>query len=280
MIRRNFLKGIVLVASQGALSSCARRDAKMDITGAAISLLRQVPPDSWKRLATKKIYLAHQSVGFDIIAGIEDLRKRSPVIELRIRETRNTSDFDGPVLAHSKNGKNGFPATKIAGFAEFMDQVGDKVDWAGFKMCYVDFKPDTGVQAVFEEYRTAMARLRTTHSRTTFLHLTAPLVLLPSGPRVWAKRLLGRPNNPLLSNIRRNEFNQTLLGEFRGKEPVFDLADTESRLPDGSRTEFSSGGKTYVALADAYSDNAGHLNEPGRQWVAAHFLKFLAQVAS
>jgi len=70
-----------------------------------------------------------------IVCPQANLPGRAPAITLNVTQSRVASDFAAPVFAHSKNGKNDFPETKIAAFAEFMAQAGDKVDYAGFKMC-------------------------------------------------------------------------------------------------------------------------------------------------
>jgi len=143
----------------------------------------------------------------------------------------------------------------------------------------VDFSPKTDVGRLLSDYRAAMAKLAAAHPKTTIWHMTAPLEVNLGGARVWLKDLIGRSDWYKSSNIVRNQYNDAMRAEFSGKAPLFDLASAESTLPDGSRAQFSWGGKTYSSLAAAYAKDEGHLNASGRQWVAAHFLRFLAGLA-
>ena len=48
--------------------------------------IKDVPNEQWEKLAAKKIYFGHQSVGFNIINGINDLMKENSKIQLKIVE--------------------------------------------------------------------------------------------------------------------------------------------------------------------------------------------------
>jgi len=79
--RRQLLKGVAAATAQAALmgaAGCSEKPKTMDISRAALALVRQIPEDSWKRLAERRIYFGHQSVGFNILDGIGDLRKSLP----------------------------------------------------------------------------------------------------------------------------------------------------------------------------------------------------------
>ena len=79
--------------------------------------IKDLPPSSWTKLSQKKIFFGHQSVGFNIIDGIEDLVKENPQIKLNIVETSDVADFDAPLFAHSRVGKNKDPKSKIDAFS-------------------------------------------------------------------------------------------------------------------------------------------------------------------
>ena len=49
------------------------------------------------------------------------------------------------------------------------------------------------------------------------------------------------------------QFNELLIKEYDGKEPVFDLAEIESTRPDGRRETFTKDGKTYYSLIPDYT---------------------------
>ena len=49
--------------------------------------IKDVPASIWEKLSQKKIYFGHQSVGFNIMDGVQDLMKEHPAIKLNIVET-------------------------------------------------------------------------------------------------------------------------------------------------------------------------------------------------
>jgi len=245
----------------------------------ALKVLDGVPEDAWTRLASEKIYFGHQSVGYDIVNGIEDLARLDPRVRLRVVETKDLGSFDGPVFAHSKNGENKKPLVKIESFEQAMDTgLGDRVDLAFFKFCYVDFAADTDVNAVFADYKAAMARLRERFPRTRWVHLTVPLTVVESGPKALAKRVLRRRLAGVAENEVRSRFNDLLRAEYAGREPLFDLATVESTFADGTTASFDAGGARLPRLIASYSYDGRHLNEQGRRWVAAHLLRYLAEL--
>jgi hypothetical protein len=80
------------------------------------------------------------------------------------------------------------------------------------------------------------------------------------------------------ANVARSRFNALLRAEYAGKEAVFDLAAAESTYPDGRQASFDWKGASYPRLIAGYSYDGRHLNESGRRWVAAHLLRFLAEL--
>jgi hypothetical protein len=245
----------------------------------ALTVLSGIPPETWSRLAAEKFYFGHQSVGYDVVNGIADLVKLDPRIGLKVVETSDLAAFDAPVFAHSKNGENKKPDVKIAAFESALDGgLGGRVDVAFFKFCYVDITPETDVEKLFAAYRESMGRLRDRFPSTRFIHLTSPVTVVEAGPKAWAKRVLGRPLAGEEANVARSRFNALLRASYEGKEPVFDLAAAESTYPDGRQASFDWKGASYPRLIPAYSYDGRHLNEVGRQWVAAHLLRFLAEL--
>lgn len=243
--------------------------------------IKDVPDPAWKKLSEKKIYFAHMSVGFNIMAGVEDVLKGNSKLRLSIVETSNPADFNRPLLAHSKVGKNQDPLSKIKGFAILMENgLGEKADIAFFKFCFVDINAATDVQTVFGEYKGSMAALRKKYPQVTFVHVTAPLTVVQSGWKVFIKKIIGRPIDGYKENIQREAFNELLRKEYTGKEPIFDLAMLESTLPDGSGATFTKDGKGYPYLVPEYTKDGGHLNERGRKIVAEQLLIFLATLSS
>jgi hypothetical protein len=221
------------------------------------------------------------SVGFNIISGVEDVLKENSKLRLSIVETNNPADFNRPLFAHSRVGKNHEPLSKIKGFSTFMENgIGEKADVAFVKFCFVDIYAPTDAQKVFGEYKASMAELRKKYPQVTFVHVTGPLTIVQSGWKAFIKKIIGRPIDGYQDNIQRDGFNELLRKEYKGKEPIFDLAVLESTLPDGSRTTFTKDRKEYPYLVPEYTKDGGHLNEKGRKIVAEQLLIFLASLKS
>jgi len=233
----------------------------------------------WEKLSGKRIFFAHQSVGFNIIDGIRDLMKDHPKIKLNIVETSNPESIRGPVFAHARVGSNGDPNSKCGAFANLIKKAsGNALDFALLKFCYVDVTSTTDIERVFSSYSNMVSSIKGLNSGLNLIHLTVPLRVVQSGPRAWVKSVINKPIGGCADNIKRAEYNDRVRTEYSVKDPVFDLAGIESTFADGRRHIFSAGGKTYEALAPAYTDDGGHLNEMGRRWVAEHFLAFLANL--
>ena len=77
----------------------------MEKTETFISI-KDIPQEQWDRLARKKIYFGHQSVGYNIVDGLVDLLREYPDIRLNIVETHDAADFNVALFAHSKIGRN------------------------------------------------------------------------------------------------------------------------------------------------------------------------------
>jgi hypothetical protein len=234
-----------------------------------------VPDAVLEKVAGKKIFFGHQSVGFNIIDGIGDIAKEKPGIRMNIVKTSDPEAFQSAVFGHSTVGENDDPASKAKDFKRYMDKgLGNKVDIAFYKYCYIDINKTSDVDKIFSAYKETMERLKKEYPKTRFIHVTIPLTVTKPSVKGFIKKLLGKEDN----NIRRNRFNDLLQSEYGGKEPVFDLAKAESTYPNGERCTFTDGGKRYFSLVPEYSDDSGHLNGNGRREVATELLKVLASV--
>jgi hypothetical protein len=243
--------------------------------------IKDVPASGWKKLAKRKIYFGHQSVGFNIVHGIKDVMRENPTIKLNIVETSNPQDLNNPIFAHSRIGKNVDPESKIDAFGNFMENgIGNRANIAFFKLCYVDITDNTDLKAVFGKYETAMTRLKNKYPQTTFVHVTVPLQSIRTSWKTWVKKLIGKKDIwEYGNNVGRNEFNILLRKQYGGKEPFFDLAKIESTHQNGSRSLFDMDGKIYSSLVPEYTYDGGHLNELGRKIVAEQLLIFLANLS-
>jgi len=249
--------------------------------------LDQISQQQWDKLSQKKIFFGHQSVGNNIIDGINKIELKKPYIHLNIVRTKNKSDFNKPVFAHFAIGKNDYPLTKIKDFIQIMDNVlGNKVDICFMKFCFVDITSATDIENVFEKYQKNIRNLKAHFPKMIVVHFTVPLlkkekvgVVLKT--KNFFRGLIGKKKDSFFSsshNVVRNEYNRLLVNHYDGKEPIFDLARLESTDPSGQRETFSSDGKDYCALVPAYTEDGGHLNEQGRKYIAEQLLIFLANL--
>lgn len=239
-----------------------------------------VPQASWDKLASKKIYFGHQSVGNNILAGIADIARENKNIKLRIVKLKNETELSSAFLAHSSIGKNEYPETKDQAFYETIsERLSGNVDAALYKYCYVDFqnKKDTNVDMIFNKYKNNMETLKRKYPDITYMHMTTPVTVLQTGPKAWIKKIIGRPVGGKLDNKKRFEFRERLIAEYSDKDPIFDLYKYESTRPDGSRVSYELNDKTYYALAPGYTDDGAHLNSIGRKYIAQKFLMFLVE---
>lgn len=239
--------------------------------------ISDVPDAVWQKLAPKKIYFGHQSVGYNVLGGLSAVLKTNPQIQLSIAETYDPENYKTGTIAHSQNGYNGNPQSKLDMFAFIAKSGGaEKADIMFFKFCYVDFNHQTDVKALFEKYKTTFANLKAKYPQTTFVHWTVPLTALQGGAKAWVKERLGRPLGGIEENIKRHEFNEMLRATYLGKEPVFDIAALESTFPDGRRATFEANGQTYYYLVPAYTHDGGHLNETAGKMIAEQLLLSIA----
>jgi hypothetical protein len=253
---------------------------RMDEQKKVFASLKEIPESAWQRLAEKRIYFGHQSVGENILAGIRDLMKENPQIRLNLVKTHDPAAFNIPVFAESDIGKNEDPTSKCQAFGDYMVKgLGNKVDIAFFKFCFVDVTADTDVDQVFTEYRTTLARLKEKYPKTLFVHVTVPLTTVQTGVKVWVKQIIGRRIGGYDENMQRGKYNERLIKEYGGKEPIFDLGRIESTYPDGARSSFPKDGHVYYSLVPAYTYDGGHLNERARKLVAEQLLVLLASLS-
>ena len=235
-----------------------------------------VPAATWDQLTETRIYFGHQSVGGNIVEGLRELAPARSELPLRIVHSRDRSAGNG--LFEFFIGENGHPDSKTNDFAAALQQIDDGAPAiAVFKYCYLDITPETNVEHLFASHRKALREMRVRHPNLTFIHVTAPLTRVETGPRSLVKSLLGKTAGRD-ANVKRNAFNAMLRREYEG-EPIFDLAKVESTRPDGSRSFFRNGPDVVYTLAPDLTDDGGHLNAAGRRVAAEEFVAVIARVA-
>ena len=225
-------------------------------------------------LQHKRIYFGHQSVGANIIEGVRDLGR------LNIVESCRPEAFTIPALGHSTIGRNHEPRTKIDAFAEILGGLGNKLDMAFLKFCYVDVTEASDHAGLFDYYRQVLAQLAAAYPRTRFIHLTLPVTVMPGLLRRLVGGLRRRHNRAAYDNLARAEYNRLLAQAYAGREPLFDLAAVESTTASGHRLRYRLQGREFHTLVPDYSSDGRHLSETGRRVVAAELLGFLARNAT
>lgn len=228
-------------------------------------------------LAEKRIYFAHQSVGANLLEGVADLAREAGV-PLRIVQTTSASDLAPGTVGHFFVPENGAPLRKLANFETALG-ADSKADIALIKFCYVDIDAATDAKVLFAHYQQTIAELRARNPHTTFVHVTLPLTTAQSGWKALAKRMVGRAPYGTIENVRREEYNRLMRRAYAGREPLFDLARVESTAPDGSAVTVTWDATVAPAMASAYTDDGGHLNETGKRVAARALIVTLAQAA-
>jgi hypothetical protein len=257
---------------------------KIDTNRITLPSIDDVPKEYWEKLADKKIYFGHQSVGYNMIDGITDIINERDDIRFNIVESSESSVFDRPVFAHSQVGRNMDPVSKIKGFIDVMDGgVGEKADIAFFKFCYVDIMRDSNPQEIFNLYGEALEELKKRYPETKFLHITTPLRSAPKGIEKNLKQsiklLIGKPGI-LDDNIKRERYNELLRNAYSKTDGLFDLALFETVNLNGFRCYAVNGGEKVHVMVPEYTEDGGHLNNLGRKKIAEQLLISLAEMAN
>jgi len=248
-----------------------------------IKMIKDVPESAWNNLAHNKFYFGHQSVGYNIIDGINDIMIENPQIQLNLVRTKNPEQVKDGTFAHFDVGENTDPVSKLIDFAKSLENgLGDKADYALMKFCYVDFNTNTDVTKIFDQYKTTYEALKTKFPNTTFIHVTTPLTSKQTDMKTISKNIIkgiiGRPVRTYKDNKTRNVFNEMLLNEYGGKEPIFNLAKIESTYSNGNTLIYQKNGEKFPVMVPDYTYDGGHLNDYGRKKVAEQFLIFLAEL--
>ena len=231
-----------------------------------------------ENLEKSRVYFAHQSVGYNILDGVSDVLSGFDKT-LNIVETSDVSESGSYFLAHSRVGENTKPETKIREFSDNLNSgLGESVDIALLKLCYVDITPDTDVDSLFTNYKKTMDNLEKLFPDTLFVHSTVPLMSQQTGLKPFIKKIIGRQVWGYEDNLRRQEYNELLRNEYESEGTLFDIAKIESTKPDGSRNVHSLDGKEYFSMVPEYTSDGGHLNEKGSALVAGNLIKFLSEL--
>lgn len=237
-------------------------------------------PIALHNLGGLSLFFGHQSVGDDILAGVDHLM-HDPTVS--VIHTRSAGDMiggtDAILFAHDKIGENRHPARKVTDFAEIMRSgMAEVVDVAMLKFCFVDLYDEGDVDAIAQQYLSTMEILEHEYPQTTFVYLTMPLT---SPYRNWkdrVKRILGMYTPGHQGNVDRARFNELIRQAKGSTGRLFDIALVESTRPDGKPQRVSVRGQQYQAMYPGYTRDGGHLSSLGQRIVAVELLRFLSSI--
>ena len=192
-----------------------------------MTLTAQISAAEWQALAQKRVVFGHQSVGQNILNGVQSLAAQAGV-KLPVVESRSPVTSGG--IIHFFVGQNEDPMSKLKDFASTLESGGAQgADIALMKLCYIDFNGNTDAKQIAEQYSATLDRLSQQFPNTAFIAVTAPLTSLQTGPKAWIKRLLGREPGGYADNARRQEFNDSLRARYAQQGRLFDLAKIEAK---------------------------------------------------
>lgn len=229
-------------------------------------------------LETEKIFFGHQSVGDNIVEGIQDIMAEDSRLRLNVVNSAHPEQVAGPALVESHIGQNEDPQSKNEAFAAIVENgMGSQGGIAMYKYCYIDFNASTNVPQLFEAYRQEIAMLRSKYPLLKIVHITAPLTTVEPAMKAWLEAKLGRPS-AWDFNAKRNAFGNLMRQTYAATDPIFDLAEVESTHPDGSRSYVMRGKERIYTLAPEFTEDGGHLNKAGRRAVAEQLLLVLSRL--
>ncbi len=258
------------------VAACGDAMSIDDPTRTELPSLRSVSDSQWSRLAATRIFFGHQSVGGNVMDGVADVLKDHPGIALRVVESR-TADSQ-PGFFHAAVGRNDYPLEKFKDFAAIASNgFGGAGGIAMVKLCYVDIHRHTDPQALFDEYRSAVATVKSRNPSVTIVHVTTPMTVNEN----WKGRVMASLRGFATQrerNVVRHRYNELMRRAYEGKEPLFDLALLESRFPDGRLSRFQAGDEAVPLLVPEYTSDGSHLNVAARRMVAEQLLITLARL--
>lgn len=260
----------------GMLVSAAVHAEPIVVDHTTIDAEDKVIPQPWlDKARTLRIYFGHQSVGANILDGLDALARQRPdryavAIEGYASTWKLGRMLEGDPLqrvstggiAHFPVGKNGDGEGKVRDFLHRAGERGQTADVAMMKLCYVDFPSGKTTNAsadparLFATYRDAMERLEQDNPKMRMVWWTAPLT--------------NRDNQV------REQFNTLVRAYAKDKGKVlFDLADIESHAPNGRPMADQVGPVLY----SGYTDDGGHLTGRGQMRAARAWWWLAARLA-
>jgi hypothetical protein len=127
---------------------------------------RSITATEWQAVAKRRIVFGHQSVGANILYGVQYLFKEAG-IQLKVTESRIAAKGTG--ITHFSIGRNGDPLSKINDFADVI-KSGLNPDIALMKLCYVDILSSTDAKKLAQDYIASLDSLSSQFPQTVLIH--------------------------------------------------------------------------------------------------------------
>ena len=139
-----------------------------------------ITADDLAKVSRTRVFFGHQSVGMNVLDGVPGIYAAHGMAAPPIEQDGIRPGQDGGFVGHAFIGENEKPLLKIQDFdAKMRSGIGEQVDVAMMKLCYVDVTSDTDVGALFAAYRETIAALERDFPKVTFVHVTVPLMTEP-----------------------------------------------------------------------------------------------------
>ena len=230
------------------------------------------PPDPGDELTlatfnaamSKRVVFAHQSVGWQVIQGIQmwadDLGAADPTV---IDVESTAMPGSGGFVGHFYAGNNGDPFSKLDELDIWLRTGGhaSQIDVFVMKFCYADIRSTSGhtPATMFNAYKATMDALVTDFPSVTFIFSTTAIVM--------------GENSDGGNNGLRQTYNNMVRNEYDGTGRLWDVADIESTDPNGNKVLYGGVESLYSGYA---SPDQRHIYGLGRTTVAAPLLSMIA----
>ena len=233
----------------------------------------------WGDLFRRNIFIAHRSVGNNLIQGIRDYSQKIFKIEFKITNIDKETNFKKNGIFHSWVNGEGSPQAIAMDYINLVEnKLKKKIDIA-----YIRFTPfysdnnDKNLNKVLNDYMEAQLLLETKYPETIFIHGTFPLTHTKITLKTRIKKILKYGDIwEYGQNIYINKYNALIRETYGDKKSFFDFAEIESTYPNGQRSYFIHDGKKYYHLVSGYTYDGTHLNENGKIVVAERFIFLLS----
>jgi hypothetical protein len=243
------------------------------------SVASGITADDLAKVARTRVFFGHQSVGMNMLGGVPAIYSAHGMAAPPIDQEGTRPGINTGFVSHAFISENERPLLKIGDFdAKMRSGIGEQVDVAMMKLCYIDIMSDTDVGALLTRYRETIIALERDFPRVSFVHATAPLMTEQGSLSKLKSRLTRSSRGAPAENAARERLNAMIRHEYAGGH-LFDLAAAESTAPDGSRATGTYQGQVYYRLYEGYASDSGHLNGEGARVAATAWLQAIAQAS-